>query len=172
MADDQRWLDDAEKAAWIPLVSTLLLLPSALDAQLQQDSGLTFYEYVVLAALSEAGEEGFRISDLAAVTSASQPRLSQVATRLEQRGWVARRSDPDDRRSTRVTIRPAGQKVLAEAAPRHADTVRRLVFDQLTPSQVGQLERIAMRIASTLVPPDSLIHARRTFIANERDRSG
>ena len=148
----------------------LLMLPNALDVQLQQDAGLTFYEYVVLAALSEAGEGGLRISDLAAVTSASQPRLSQVATRLEKRGWVARRPDPCDGRATRVALRPAGLRLLEKAAPHHADTVRRLVFDRLTASQVHHLERIAMSIASGLVPPDSLIHARQTFIAHERDR--
>ena len=145
------------------IVPVLLLLPSALDAQLQRDAGLTLYEYIVLSALSEIGGEGVRMSDLAAVTSGQPSRLSQVVTRMEQRDWVARTPDPDDGRATRVLLRPAGKRQLVAAAPGHVEAVRQYVFDELTPAQVQQLARIAMRIASTLTPPDSLIHTRETF---------
>lgn len=161
--DTTRWLDADEQEAWIPLVPVLLLLPSALDAQLQRDAGLTLYEYLVLSALSEIGPEGVRMSDLAAVTSGQPSRLSQVVTRMEQREWVARTPDPDDGRATRVQLRPCGKRQLVAAAPGHVEAVRQYVFDELTPAQVQQLARIAMQIASTLTPPDSLIHTRETF---------
>lgn len=161
--EETRWLDRDEQEAWIPLVTVLLMLPSALDAQLQRESGLTLYEYIVLSALSEIGGDGVRMSDLAAVTSAQPSRLSQVVTRMEQRDWVVRTPDPDDGRATRVILRPEGRRQLVSAAAGHVDAVREHVFDQLTPTQVHQLQRIAQRIASTLVPPDSLIHTRETF---------
>ncbi len=161
--DQTRWLEPDEEEAWIPLVTTLLLLPSALDAQLQRDSGLTLYEYIVLSALSEIGDEGLRMSDLAAVTSGQLSRLSQVVTRMEQRDWVVRAPDPDDRRATRVLLQPKGRRLLTSAAPGHVTAVREFVFDQLSPTQVQHLQRIAFKIASTLTPPDSLIHVRETF---------
>lgn len=157
---DEPWLTSEEQEAWVPLVPILLLLPGALDAQLQADAGLTFYEYVVLSALSEFGADGLRMSDLAVVTSGAPSRLSQVVGRMEARDWVERRPDPDDGRATRVELRPAGRTMLEGAAPGHAATVRRLVIDRLTAAQVGQLERIAHRIASGLIPPDSLLQQR------------
>lgn len=163
-----RWLTRDEQEAWIPFVPVLLMLPAALEAQLQEDSELTFYEYIVLSALSEIGGDGLRMSDLAAVTSGAPSRLSQVVSRMESRAWVERKPDPSDGRATRVHLQPGGRRILEHAAPGHVDAVRRLVFDQLTPAQVGQLRRIALRIASTLTPPDSLIHARDTFTGEHR----
>lgn len=162
-AKSTTWLDADEQDAWIPLVTVLLLLPSALDAQLQRDSGLTLYEYIVLSALSEVGSDGLRVCDLAAVTSANPSRLSQVVTRMEHRDWVERTPDPDDGRATRVMLRPEGRRQVVEAAPGHVAAVREHVFEHLTPAQVNHLQKIALRIASTLVPPDSLIHTRETF---------
>lgn len=162
-----QWLDHDEQEAWIPLVPVLFLLPSALDAQLQADSGMTLYEYVVLSALSEVGKDGLRVTQLAEVTSAAPSRLSQVVQRLEQRELLVRRPDPGDGRATRVHLLPAGRKVLEAAAPGHVAAVRRLVFDQLTPAQVRQLRSIAFRIASTLVPADSLIHTHNTFAGSD-----
>lgn len=63
----------------------------ALDAQLQTDAGVTFYEYLVLSGLTYAPEGTMRLSDLALITNGSQSRLSQVATKLEQRGWLTSR---------------------------------------------------------------------------------
>ncbi|MEZ5410160.1 MAG: MarR family transcriptional regulator [Acidimicrobiales bacterium] len=154
-ADETRWLDDDEQDAWRPLASVLLTLPAALDAQLQRQSKLTFYEYVVLAGLEQAGSDGYRMTDLAAVTSGALSRLSQVVTRMEERQWVARTPDPLDGRATRVVLRPAGAKQLKAAAPGHLETVRRFVFDELTPTQVQQLRRVMQKISGTLSGPDS-----------------
>lgn len=167
-ADEGRWLDSDEQDAWRPLVSVLLTLPAALDAQLQRQSNLTFYEYVVLAGLERAGAEGHRMTDLAAVTSGALSRLSQVVTRMEQRGWVARTPDPLDGRATRVVLRPEGAKQLAAAAPDHVATVRRLVFDELTPTQVQQLRRVMLKISGAISGPDSLIQATDATAAAKR----
>lgn len=158
--DATRWLSSDEIEAWIPFAAVLLTLPAALEAQLQRDAGLTFYEYNVLAALSENDAAGLRMGDLAAVTSGGLSRLSQVVTRMEKRAWVARVPDPDDGRATRVVLKAGGRKQLEAAAPRHVETVRQLVFDQLNEAQVQQLRRIAMRVATAVTGPDTLLQTR------------
>jgi hypothetical protein len=85
-----RWLTDDERDAWMPLIGVLIKLPAALDAQLQRDSGLSHFEYMVLSRLSEAPERTLRMSDLAVLANGSLSRLSHVVTRLERRGWVRR----------------------------------------------------------------------------------
>ena len=85
-SDAPRWLDADERLTWLVLVSLLQTLPGALDAQLQRDSGLSFFEYMVLAMLSEQEDRTLRMSRLAAVTNGSMSRLSHVAAKLERRG--------------------------------------------------------------------------------------
>ena len=69
-------------------MSALSRLPVVLDTQLQRDAGINFFEYLVMAALSEAPERTMRLSDIAARAEGSLPRLSQAIGRLEKRGWI------------------------------------------------------------------------------------
>ena len=50
--EDVQWLDGDERSTW-RLAAVMVKLPAALDAQLQRDAGLSFFEYMVLAMLSE-----------------------------------------------------------------------------------------------------------------------
>ncbi len=143
-----QWLDHEEADAWSALVAVLSTLPAALDAQLQRDDGMTFYEYQVLAALFDATGRAERLSDLAASTNGSMPRLSQVVTKLERRGWVRRRPDPADGRCTLAVLTDAGRDRLVAAAPGHVEAVRRLVFDPLSRAQVRQLAAVHRRIGA------------------------
>lgn len=147
---EPRWLDAEEHEAWMALARLVVRLPAALDRQLQRDSGLTHFEYQVLAGLSEAPGRTLRMRVLARFAEGQLPRLSQVAARLESRGLISRRPDPDDGRSTLATLTDAGFEVLAAAAPGHVETVRRSVFDGLTRAQVRQLRDIGGRIGSAL----------------------
>ncbi|MGN9788507.1 MarR family winged helix-turn-helix transcriptional regulator [Nonomuraea sp. ZG12] len=155
--DEPRWLDEDEQAAWTALVSVLLTLPGALDAQLQADAGLTFYEYLVLSGLTYAPEETMRLSDLALITNGSQSRLSQVATKLESRGWLVRHRDPDDGRSTLAVLTPAGREKVDQASSGHVETVRRLIFDPLTAAQVRQMREINRRMRAAIDPNGSAL---------------
>jgi DNA-binding MarR family transcriptional regulator len=149
---EPRWLDEAERAAWLALACVLINLLPALDAQLQRDAGISHFEYRTMSALSEQPECTMRISDLAAVTESSLARVSQVAARLEKRGWLRRAPDPADGRYTLATLTENGWTTVAEAAPGHVDTVRRLVLDPLTRTQVNQLTTIGHRIMHAIDP--------------------
>jgi DNA-binding MarR family transcriptional regulator len=140
--DRPRWLDDDEQRAWRRLAAVVLKLPSALEAQLQRDSGMSHFEYWVIALLSEAPDRTLRLSRLAAQANASLSRVSHVTTRLEKRGWVTRRRFPDDARATLAVLTNAGWEQVVAAAPGHVEAVRRLVFDALTPGDVKELARI------------------------------
>jgi DNA-binding MarR family transcriptional regulator len=93
---------------------------------------MSFYEYMLLSMLSHAPGKTLRLRDLAALTNGSLSRVSQVATRLENRGWLKRGPDPTDGRTTLASLTAAGRRRLVKAAPGHVETVRRLVLDPLT----------------------------------------
>jgi DNA-binding MarR family transcriptional regulator len=151
---EPRWLDAEESQAWRALAKTLFRLPAALDAQLRRDAGISHFEYEVLALLSEAPGHTLRMSELAMWAGGSLPRLSQVVARLEQRGWVRRAPDPADGRYTLATLTSQGQAKVTQAAPGHAQEVRRLVFDPLTKTQSRQLREIGQRIIRAIDPGD------------------
>lgn len=155
--EEHRWLNEDEQAAWTALASVLLTLPGALDAQLQADAEMTLYEYLVLSGLTYAPEGAMRLSDLALITNGSQSRLSQVATKLERRGWLERRRDPGDGRATLAVLTPEGRAKVDQTAPGHVETVRRLIFDPLTAAQVKQLREINRRIRTAVDPNGSAL---------------
>lgn len=149
---ETRWLDDVERAAWVRFVAVVELLPGALDTQLRRDSGLSHFEYFVLAMLSEASERTLRMTQLARLTNATLTRLSHVVRRLEDRGLVERFACPEDGRATNARLTEQGWAAVVEAAPGHVETVRSTVLDALTPEQVAQLHAIADALLPRLDP--------------------
>ncbi len=145
-----RWLNEDERAAWLGLISMPTLLPGAVEAPLQHAAKLSLFEYNVLAMLSEAGSEILPMSELAARTSASLSRLSHVVKKLQARGLVERGVHAGDGRVTSVKITAEGLTLIKELAPLHVSSVRTLVFDQLTDSDVADLARIGRKVVAGL----------------------
>ena len=149
---DVPWLTEEQRHAWVKLVAVVELLPGVLEGQLRRDSGLTHFEYFVLAMLSEAPDHTLRMTALADRTNATLPRLSHVVSRLEGRGLVERLPCPEDGRATNVHLRDEGWSTIVAAAPGHVATVREYVIDALTPAQVRQLDSIATALLEKLDP--------------------
>ncbi len=134
-----------EREAWLRLIAVVELLPGVLDTQLRSASGLTHFEYFVLAMLSEAPDRTLRMTALAQRTNATLPRLSHVVRRLEDRALVERFPCPEDGRATNARLTEAGWDAVVAAAPGHVDTVRRHVLDPLTPEQLHSSRRSVTR---------------------------
>ncbi|KDN21725.1 MarR family winged helix-turn-helix transcriptional regulator [Amycolatopsis rifamycinica] len=152
--DEPEWLSPDERDAWIALSWLMIRLPGAIDAQLQRDSGLSFFEYLVLAALSESPGRRLRMSELAQHVNSSVSRLSNVAKRLEQRGWMGRAPSEENGRYIEATLTDEGMAVVEKAAPGHVAAVRRYVFDALRPGQVTELSDIGRQIANQVEGDD------------------
>ena len=147
-----RWLDPEERAAWLSLSRTIVKLPSALDAQLERDADLNYFEYLVMAMLSEQETRTLRMSQLAALSNASLSRLSHVAKRLENRGFLQREPDPHDGRYTRAVLTDAGMEKVVASAAGHVTAVRELVFDALSAGQQRRLREAIDAILERVDP--------------------
>lgn len=146
------WLSADEQRAWLAFLGASELLMSALDSQLQRDAGMPHAYYAILAQLSSAPDRTRRMSELATVVNASPSRLSHAVGKLEEKGWVERRTCDEDRRGTWARLTDTGLAVLEQHAPGHVAAVREGLFDALTPAQVGQLEEICTAVLSRLDP--------------------
>jgi DNA-binding MarR family transcriptional regulator len=144
--EEPRWLDDEEQATWLAMIKMITRLPAALDAELQRDSGLSLFEYQVLAGLSMQPEHKIRMSELAEFSACSLSRLSHTARRLETKGWLYRVPDPSDGRYTLAVLTEAGWDKVVATAPGHVAEVRRVLISALTRTQYRQLRQISERV--------------------------
>ncbi len=143
-----RWLSTEEQQAWREFLTACQSLFSAIDAQLQRDSGFPHGYYEILTRLSEAPGRALRMSQLAHASTQSRSRLSHAVARLEGHGWVKRTDCPTDRRGQIAQLTDEGFAALAAAAPGHVDQVRRSLIDALTPEQIDQLREISAAISA------------------------
>jgi DNA-binding MarR family transcriptional regulator len=150
--EEPRWLTAEEQQTWLAVGAMVTWLPTAIDAQLQHDAGISHFEYQVMAMLSMSPQRTRRMKEVAALANGSLTRLSRTVDRLDERGWVTRRPDPEDGRSTLAVLTDAGWDELVATAPGHVAEVRRLVLDPLTRTQVRQLDEIATRIRQVAQP--------------------
>jgi DNA-binding MarR family transcriptional regulator len=55
-----------------------------------------------------------RITELAADERVTQPAITLLVNRLQERGWVQRVADPSDRRAVLVSLTAAGEETLEQ----------------------------------------------------------
>jgi DNA-binding MarR family transcriptional regulator len=149
-----RWLSREEEEAWRAIAKVVVTLPWALECQLQRDADLSFIEYHALARLSEDPEHTLRMSELAILTNASLSRLSHLVKRLETRGFIRREPDSTDGRFTKAILTKSGYAKLVASAPAHVETVRSLVIDPFSASELRQLRESAERLLARIEPAD------------------
>jgi len=149
-----RWLDDEEQRTWRAFLSATRLLWAQLDRELQAEADMPSSYYAILVMLSEAPERALRMSDLAAGTQSSPSRISHAVGRLEKTGWVSREICPTDRRGWYAVLTDAGLATLEAAAPKHVDSVRAHLFDQLSRTQLSQLRQISEHLLAHLATVD------------------
>ena len=144
------WLDDDQQRAWRQLLSMVTELPAALERDLQCTAGLTTFEYLVLANLSEADDKTLPMSELASRANSSLSRLSHVVTRLEGNGLVVKRVCADDGRVSVVELTKAGMRKIVAAAPLHVAKVRELVVEPVTRADLVKLGKAAEAITDRI----------------------
>jgi len=106
--------------AYIKLVRASESVTSRVIRHLEDD-GLTVSQFGVLEALFHLGPKSQR--ELAEKILKSGGNVTMVIDNLEKRGLVKRERDKEDRRLYRVTLTPAGRKLIKNIFPRHAKKI-------------------------------------------------
>ena len=82
----------------------------ALSARVLAADGLSFLEGLVLAALFFEAPRPIKPSQLSATFATSRGNISHCVSRLEAKGLLQRRIDPDDARAYQLTLKPQGRR--------------------------------------------------------------
>lgn len=122
--------------SWEALLSAQVSVMRGFAAERMWDE-VSLNEYDVLYALRKAGC-ALRQSELTKQVLLSQPALSRLVERLEQRGLVRRSSDTRDKRGVLVGLTDAGAAAQQRIGARHARSVEERMRS-LTPEQQRQL---------------------------------
>jgi DNA-binding MarR family transcriptional regulator len=153
MSSDVRWLTAEEERVWRRWLTLNARLSATLQRELQDDAGLSMPDFEVLVHLTDSPEGRVRVTDLARLLQWERSRVSHHVTRMERRRLVQRVECAEDGRGAFIVITPQGRAAIERAAPGHVNTVRRLVFDALSPEEVDAFATI---IEKTLAQVDKL----------------
>ena len=145
-----RWLTEDEQRAWRGLVQMTAQLNARMNRQLLQEYGVSLADYEVMVVLTDAPEGRCRVFEIASTLAWEQSRVSHQLARMQRRGLVARAECRADARGAFVVLTGAGRTAIERAAPAHVETVRELVFDELSPDQLAALTAITSGVLDRL----------------------
>ncbi|MEI6254540.1 MAG: MarR family transcriptional regulator [Mycobacteriaceae bacterium] len=150
MADQSPWLSADAQMLWRRWLRLNAELPAVLHRELQADAGLSLSDFEVLVKLTDTPEGRVRVTDLARELKWERSRVSHHVTRMERRGLVERSECRDDGRGAWVVLTEQGRSAIERAAPGHAATVRRLIFDNLTPDELAVMTGVIDKVLSRM----------------------
>ena len=112
-----------------------------------RELGVTPHIWRILALLQE--RDGVSITELSDVSMIDRTLLSRILSDLEKRGFVRKRSNPNDMRYTGIFLTPAGTKKFAELLPIARRQIERAVSG-LSAAELSQLNKTLSTIMRNL----------------------
>jgi DNA-binding MarR family transcriptional regulator len=149
-----QWLSPAEMAAWRTYIETTGDLMRAIEKDLAP-FGLDRGDYQLLAMLSEAPDQRLRLCDLADSLRLTRSGLTRRMEGVLKKKLVARVQSDEDGRVAYAHITPKGFDLLKTVAPKHLESVRRLMVDLLTPTEIKAVASAFGKISANLATQQS-----------------
>jgi DNA-binding MarR family transcriptional regulator len=112
----------------VATLSRLFLQRSSIDISRTEAS--------VMSAISGGPR---RITDLAGATGVTQPAITLLVNRMQDRGWARRGPDPDDRRAVRVELTALGAATFAQLQAEY----RALLHEEMASLSDDEVETLA-----------------------------
>jgi MarR family 2-MHQ and catechol resistance regulon transcriptional repressor len=116
---------DTERSLALKLWVVLARAHNAIYSHVQEDvaaHGLTVAEFAVLEALYHKGP--MLLGEVQRRILVSSGGITYLVDRLTNKGLVERRECPDDRRARYAALTPAGEELIQEIFPGHAEMLR------------------------------------------------
>ena len=118
--------DTSMLRAWSLFLDAHLALFRRLEAEMQQEVGISFSWFDVLATLVTAPDHQLRMGEVVEMSgqALSFSRISRLVGELASHDLVERITDPGDRRGVIVRLTDAGQDLHRKAARMHMEGIQ------------------------------------------------
>lgn len=133
--------DDAP--AWLIQRASRTLRVLFLRMMEERSAGVTPEMWLVLSRLY--ARDGQYQTQIADSTFRDRPNTSRILSGLEERGYVRKQRDPDDRRRIRIHLTERGEEFVRDMAPLAART-RDGLYEGLDDEELRMLRRVLRRI--------------------------
>ena len=141
-----------EFRAYAALIASSTLLQRAVEKNLREQADLTQVQFEILMNLSNAGDAGIRMAQLADALIVSRSGLSYQVAQLESREWITRQRSTDDERGVVARITPEGERMRQRVFAGHTQIVRSAFLDAIEPRELATitavLEHVVDRVRS------------------------
>jgi len=124
----------------------------AVADRLRADHGLPLQQFEFMQVIART--PNCRVQDIAAEISITVGGTSKIVDRIEAAGHCVRSANPSDRRSSILTLTPAGQRVLAAATLTFEDELRARVGSAVPDRSLVQLTKTLSRLRSAVRSAD------------------
>jgi DNA-binding MarR family transcriptional regulator len=115
--------------------------------EVEQQEGIPFEWFEVLAALADSPEEALRIGDLATMTLRSKSAMTRLADRIEEAKLIRRDSSETDRRVTNVTLTGQGHALIDRVKP----TAARIIIEHFASHITSKDARIVTDVLAKVL---------------------
>ena len=140
-----------ELVAWRAFFETACAVIDILDAEMQEERGITLGWYDTLVHL-EGAEDGLRMNELASRILMTKSGLTRVVDRMAEAGLVRRERPADNRRVVLVHLTPDGLETLRAARVVHRRGIQEHFVQHLDPERLVTLPEALQRMRDHVRP--------------------
>lgn len=112
----------------LSVVLTASLLFKISDRLFSED-GITGTQFNILMTLNASNNEGLSQQELSERLVVTKSNVVGLVDRMEEKGLIERRSDPDDRRTNKLYLTKEGQKLILNIEPIYFRKIDQLMED-------------------------------------------
>jgi DNA-binding MarR family transcriptional regulator len=129
--------DKLELKLWLRLLTCGNLIEGEVRARMRETFGTTLPRFDLLAQLDRA-RDGLTMGELSSRLMVSNGNVTGLTDALEREGLVSREPEPDDRRSLRIRLTPAGKRAFDAMTPVHEEWID-MMMAGLTRAEMAHL---------------------------------
>ena len=116
-----------------------------------KNHGLTFSQYNVLRVLDASENGRNNITNIRNIMLVSGSRITGLAKRLEKKGFLIRKSDPDDERIKILEITAEGRQALSNIFEEKEDNMKKYLLEYTDDQKKDILEALKTILKSRIV---------------------
>ena len=133
-------------SAWAELHRADSLVRGEISRRLEAHAGTTLLEHEAIHRLVIAPGRRLTMYELADALLVSRSGATRLVDRLEERGWVARRASPQDRRVVRAELTREGAAAFARMGAEFATAFEARFGGRLADSDVAALRSVLAKL--------------------------